>query len=120
MSTAESPEHTIARLQAELAAAVDRANTAETQLLEVHQAVRAFREKRELVAQTRLIDGPGPVVEQPKATHSAPIPETAPSEINSSMSKAAWDEPDPSLDERLTEYLDKDFEPDRSRKWMLE
>ena len=119
MSTAESPDHTIARLQAELAEAVHRANTAETQLLEVREAVRAFRQKRELVAKTLLANGSSPVEEQPMPT-AAPIPESPTSTINSSMSKAAWDEPDPSLDERLTKYLDKDFEPDRSRKWMLE
>lgn len=115
----ESQDLTIARLRAELAAAEDRAITAETQLLEVHQAVRAFREKRELVAQTRRANQAVISDEQP-VVDAAPVPEPATTNFNSSMSNAAWDEPDPSLDERLTKYLDKDFEPDRSRKWMLE
>ena len=32
---------------------------------------------------------------------------------------SAWATADPSLDDRLDEYLQSDFEPDRSRNWML-
>lgn len=119
MASDESTDVTIVRLRVELAAALERAQAAETQLLEVHQAVRAFREKRELVAQT-LRDQEAKDAGEQRNASAAPVPESPSSTFNSSMSTASWEEPDPSLDERLTKYLNKDFEPDRSRKWMLE
>lgn len=119
MSSAESSDATIARLQAELAVAVDRANTAETQLLEVRQAVRAFKEKREQVVAARKAQEQRMREEQARIA-PAPIPEGPPKNINASMSQEPWEDPDPTLDERLNRYLDSNFEPDRSRKWMLE
>ena len=81
----------IARLQHELRVAQERADVAEEQLRRVHVAVRAFKEKQ--------------MQERVSSAHA--------------QKPAAWQDGDPSLDERLDQYLLSDFEPDRSRTWML-
>lgn len=113
----ESNEEKIARLEAELVAERLRADTAIDQLRQVHEAVRSFKQKQEQVARARkareararAMDGTQPSE-----------PQAAPGGISGDSGVAeAWEDPDPTLDERLTKYLESTFEPDRSRDWML-
>ena len=102
----ESPAARIARLENELRIAQQRAVVAEEQLRRVHAAVRTFKEK------------------QLQARTSAIAARAAAAKTNMMSSPSGmyrnWGTNDPSLDERLDNYLDSDFEPDRSRDWMLE
>jgi hypothetical protein len=95
----ESPAARIARLENELRVARERAAVAEEQLRRVHAAVRTFKEKQ-LRARTTAI-----------AARAAAAQATL---------YQNWGSSDPSLDERLDNYLESDFEPDRSRDWMLQ
>lgn len=114
----ESNEEKIARLEAELVAERRRADAAVEQLRQVHEAVRSFKQKQEQVARARkareararAIETAQPATEQPAAVANA----------TSSGVAEAWEDPDPTLDERLTKYLESTFEPDRSRDWMLQ
>lgn len=97
----ESPAARIARLEHELRTAVERATVAEEQLRRVHIAVRAFKDKQ-LQARADAANAPTP-----------------PAEAASNGLYRSWAVNDPTLDERLDNYLQSDFEPDRSRDWML-
>ncbi|MFT7476338.1 MAG: hypothetical protein ACI81L_003288 [Verrucomicrobiales bacterium] len=101
----ESLAARIARLETELRVALERATVAEEQLCRVHIAVRTFKEKQ-LQARTAAI-----------AARAAAAKETLAS--SASGMHRNWASTDPSLDERLDNYLQSDFEPDRSRDWML-
>jgi len=97
----KSPAQQIAELQARLQLAEQRARVAEEQLQRVHEAVRAFKQKqmRARAAQAEAAK---------RASNAAP-----------SNYFDRLDTEDPSLDERLSDFLESDFEPDRSRSWML-
>jgi len=97
----ESPAAKIARLEHEVRAAVERATVAEEQLRRVHIAVRAFKDKQ--------------LKSRAEAAQQQP---TQPTQPSSGLYKS-WAVNDPTLDERLTSYLESEFEPDRSRDWML-
>lgn len=97
----------IAELEAKLHHAEERATVAEEQLRRVHVAVRAFKEKQ-LEARAAQLKA------QIAANDSAAAEPADRASLYSS-----WATQDPSLDERLDEYLSNDFEPDRSRDWML-
>ncbi len=119
----ESNEEKIARLEAALAAERRRADEAIEQLGLVHEAVRSFKQKQEQVARARKArEARARAVDaaKPAPAESAP-PASAPPEISGGSGVAeAWEDPDPTLDERLTKYLESTFEPDRSRDWMLQ
>ena len=106
LTDVKSPAAEIERLERELEAARNRASVAEDQLRRVHTAVRAFKEKQ--------IDARATNTANALATEKAAKVEASPSGIYTS-----WAVNDPSLDERLDEYLSSEFEPDRSRDWML-
>ena len=75
---------------------------AEEQLRRVHVAVRAFKDKQ---LKARAMSAHAAAKQAPAAPSSGIY--------------QSWAVNDPSLDERLTSYLESDFEPDRSRDWML-
>lgn len=110
----------IARLERELAAATARADVAEEQLQRVHIAVRAFKQsqtnakarREELLRVARA--NADRIVREAKDRADTQLP---PASTNSLYN--SWAVSDPSLDERLDDYLQSDFEPDRSRDWML-
>jgi hypothetical protein len=102
----DSPAAQIARLENELQIAVARAVVAEEQLHRVHIAVRAFKEKQ--------LQARAATAQQLAAAKTAEVVESARTDLYGS-----WAVADPSLDARLDEYLGSDFEPDRSRDWML-
>lgn len=111
---------TIARLEREVAAATERANVAEDQLRRVHTAVRAFKQSQtnaksrrdELVRAARA--------QAEKIVHEAKQSTAqAPTRAGEGSIYGSWLVSDPTLDERLDDYLRSDFEPDQSREWML-
>ncbi len=111
---------TIARLEREVAAATERANVAEDQLRRVHTAVRAFKQSQanaksrrdELVRAARA--------QAEKIVHEAKQSTAqAPTRLGEGSIYGSWLVSDPTLDERLDDYLRSDFEPDQSREWML-
>lgn len=113
----------IARLERELAAATARADVAEEQLQRVHIAVRAFKQSQ-TNAKARRDDllraaraNAERIVREAKDRADSQVP----SEVRSNPSSLynSWAVSDPSLDERLDDYLQSEFEPDRSRDWML-
>lgn len=120
--TDESTTLRIARLERELAAATARADVAEEQLQRVHIAVRAFKQSQtnskarrdELIRAARA--NAERIVRDAKAQADLSQPDgpQGPSGLYSSFLAS-----DPGLDERLDDYLQSDFEPDRSRDWML-
>ena len=97
----QSPAQQIAELQARLHVAEQRARVAEEQLQRVHEAVRAFKQKQ--------IRARAAQAEAAKRSSTA-----APSSYFDGLETE-----DPSLDERLSDFLESEFEPDRSRSWML-
>lgn len=101
----QSPAEQIAELHARVVAAEQRATVAEEQLRRVHRAVRAFKHKQ---TQARAA--------QIKA-HSAQA--EAQKQAGGSGFYQALADADPTLDDRLDEFLESDFEPDRARSWML-
>lgn len=119
----EAPTLRIARLERELAAANARADVAEEQLRRVHIAVRAFKQSQtnakarrdELLRAARA--NAERIVRDARDQSVQPAPEAKPSENGSVY--GTWMVSDPGLDERLDDYLQSDFEPDRSRDWML-
>lgn len=127
----ETQDEKIARLEAEVAAERARADAAEAQLQQVQIAVRAYKQKQELVARARKAreararavkaqSGSAEVQASPAPAHVAePAGQPPRSEMVSSGVEEAWEDPDPTLDDRLTKYLESTFEPDRSRDWML-
>jgi cell division septum initiation protein DivIVA len=121
-ASSESPVTRIARLEHELAVATERAAVAEEQLKRVHIAVRAFKQSQ-TNAQARRED-----LMQSARKHAQEIVRKAKTEVEKLESAPAaksaslynsWLVSDPSLDERLDDYLQSEFEPDRSRDWML-
>lgn len=121
-ASSESPARRIARLEHELAVATERAAVAEEQLKRVHIAVRAFKQSQTNAKARR--EG----LMQSARKHAEEIVKKAKTEAENVGSGAAvnraslynsWLVSDPSLDERLDDYLQSDFEPDRSRDWML-
>ncbi len=102
----QTPTSRIEQLEAELRVAQERAVVAEEQLRRVHLAVRAFKKKQ---LESRAA--------QVKAQIMAA--EAAPTQSDRTALYSSWATTDPSLDERLDEYLSNEFEPDRSRDWML-
>ena len=95
----EDPSVTIARLRSELIVAHERARVAEQQLHRVYVAVRAFKQRQ--IAARQRTNG--------RANQ-------APAQDDQSY---GWPKIDPTLDERFEEYIESDFEPDRSRSWIL-
>jgi len=100
----DSPVERIAQLETRLRAAEERATVAEEQLRRVHEAVREFKRKQMQAAARRA---------------NAQVPATEAKPVDKSEQYATWRDSDPTLDDRLDEYLRSDFEPDRSRDWML-
>lgn len=110
----QTPTSRIEQLEAQLrlaqeraVVAQERAVVAEEQLRRVHVAVRAFKKKQlesraaQVKSQIRDADA------------------RAPQQSDRTGLYSSWAVSDPSLDERLDEYLSNEFEPDRSRDWML-
>jgi len=95
----EDPVVTISHLRAELANAHERARVAEEQLQRVYVAVRSYK-KRHIAARQRA-------------------DAQANSVANKDVKSQGWPTIDPTLDERFEEYIDSEFEPDRSRTWIL-
>lgn len=120
MVTDEATALRVARLERELEAANARADVAEAQLQRVHIAVRAFKQSQtnaksrrdELMRAARA--HAEKIVREAKQKVEAQPPEREGASIY-----GTWMVSDPSLDERLDDYLQSDFEPDRSRDWML-
>ena len=111
-SLPETLEQKVARLEAELQSERARADNAEQQLQRVNEAFRAVEAKQVDVAQTRT-GRDAQLVEGQRA-------ETLAEAIGTSSGVAeAWDDRDPTLDDRLDRYLESSFEPDSSRDWML-
>lgn len=110
----------VARLERELAAAGARADVAEEQLQRVHIAVRAFKQ-----SQTNAKGRRDELLRSARAQAEKIIREAKqnadaqPSTADGASIYGTWMVSDPSLDERLDDYLQSDFEPDRSRNWML-
>ncbi len=121
-ASSEGPATRIARLEHELALALERAAVAEEQLKRVHIAVRAFKQSQ-TNAHARRED-----LMKSARKHADEIVRKAKTEaeklesaqaVNHSSLYNSWLVSDPSLDERLDDYLQSEFEPDRSRDWML-
>jgi cell division septum initiation protein DivIVA len=112
----------IARLEHEVAIATERATVAEEQLKRVHIAVRAFKQSQTNAQARRegLMKSARKHAEEivQKAKKDAENLEAAPV-VNRGSLYNSWLVSDPSLDERLDDYLQSEFEPDRSRDWML-
>jgi len=121
-ASSESSATRIARLEHELAVAIERATVAEEQLKRVHIAVRAFKQSQTNAQARRegLMQNARKHAEEivHKAKTDAENLESAPA-VNSASLYNSWLVSDPSLDERLDDYLQSEFEPDRSRDWML-
>lgn len=120
LATNENSTTTIARLESELVAATERANVAEEQLRRVHIAVRAFKQsqtnaknRRDDLMRAARAQAEKIIREAKQRTEE----ETRTSDEGSLY--GSWLVGDPTLDERLDDYLRSDFEPDRSRDWML-
>lgn len=129
----EPPEVAVQRLQSELAAALTRAQQAETELAQLKEAVHAFRVKQEQVArarEAREATQAGPVaaaaapISQPPVAGQTPAQHPAQQQLVSSPTGTALAEalarPDEDLDARLDRFLEQTLEPDASREWMLE
>ena len=101
---------TIDMLTSQLARATERARVAETRAMEaesqlrrVQVAVRAFKQRQ---------------LEAKRASGMRQSAQTTEPE-NSGLYRS-WAAEDPSLDDRFSDYFESSFEPDDSRKWMLE
>ena len=135
----EPPEVAVQRLQSELAAALTRAQQAETELAQLKEAVHAFRVKQEQAArarEAREATQAGPVaaaaapISQPPVAGQTPAQQhpaqqhPAQQQLVSSPTGTALAEalarPDEDLDARLDRFLEQTLEPDASREWMLE
>lgn len=92
-------------LESRLLMAENRATVAEEQLRRVHKAVRAFK-KRQLAARAAQMRASSQAARQQEPARNP-------------NAYSSWAAPDPSLDERLDEYMANEFEPDSSRDWML-
>jgi len=110
-------------LRAALADAEERCRLAEEQLLRVHRAVRAIKadargakERRNQILESakqhasELIRQAQYEAERIQPGFVAPDPTSL---------YESWAAHDPSLDDRLDEYLQNELEPDRSRDWIL-
>lgn len=120
--TDEATALRVAELERELAAATARADVAEEQLQRVHIAVRAFKQSQtnakarrdELMRSARA--QADKIVREAKQNVDAQRASVPP---GSAGLYGSWLVSDPGLDERLDDYLQSEFEPDRSRDWML-
>ncbi len=118
--TDEATAHRVEQLERDLADAKARADVAEEQLRRVHIAVRAFKQSQtnakgrrdELMRSARA--QAEKIVREAKQNV-----ETQPPTSDGASIYGTWMVSDPGLDERLDDYLLSDFEPDRSRDWML-
>lgn len=108
----QTPAEQIAELQARVRSAEQRAEVAEEQLRRVHHAVREFKQKQ-MQARAAQIRAQQEAATQQRAA------QVAASQQPKSGFYAALADADPTLDERLEEYLQSDLEPDRARNWML-
>jgi cell division septum initiation protein DivIVA len=121
-ASSESSAMRITRLEHELGIATERATVAEEQLKRVHIAVRAFKQSQTNAQARRegLMKSARKHAEEivQKAKKDAENLEAAPV-VNRGSLYNSWLVSDPSLDERLDDYLQSEFEPDRSRDWML-
>lgn len=117
------------RLQAELAAALNRAHAAETELVQIKEAVHAFRVKQEKLARARQAREAerqaqeAAAMQVPAAAMAAPVSVAASATVSSPTGSAlaeAMAKPDDDLDARLDRFLAHTLEPDASREWMLE
>jgi cell division septum initiation protein DivIVA len=120
--TEETTSAQIARLERELAAERNRADIAEEQLRRVHIAVRAFKQSQ-TTAKLRREE-----LMRSARAHAEKIVREAKTEAGATSSSgpagpsslySSWLVADPGLDDRLDDYLQSEFEPDRSREWML-
>lgn len=99
----DSSEQLIAQLRLELHQAQERARVAEEQLVRVHAAVRAFKQRQVAAQQSAakaVFDSQG----EPQSTGIM----------------KAWPANDPSLDERFERFLEGSKDHDTSRQWMLD
>lgn len=103
----QTPGARIEQLEAQLRVAQERAVVAEEQLRRVHVAVRAFKKKQ---LESRAAQVKAQIISADAQ---------APQQSDRTGLYSSWATSDPSLDERLDEYLSNEFEPDRSRDWML-
>ena len=112
-----------AALRTAIADAEERCRLAEEQLLRVHRAVRAIKadargakERRNQILESakqhasELIRQAQYEAEKIQPGFVAPDPTSL---------YESWAAHDPSLDDRLDEYLQNELEPDRSRDWIL-
>lgn len=120
--TEDSTLERISYLERALKAETTRADVAEEQLRRVHIAVRAFKQSQtnaknrrdELMRSARA--QAEKIVREAKQVAGPPA-NSGPAGPNSLYS--SWLVADPGLDDRLDDYLQSEFEPDRSRDWML-
>ena len=108
-----SPTARVAQLEMQLLEAKERARVAEEQLQRVHVAVRAFKQKQVEAREAHI----------KAAQHQQALQQQQQQQAQAAADRSSlyssWATADPSLDNRLDEYLQSDFEPDRSRDWML-
>ncbi len=120
---ASALEQENADLRRAVAEADERCRVAEAQLLRVHRAVRAIKadargakERRNQILESakqhasELIRQAQYEAERIQPGFVAPDPTSL---------YESWAAHDPSLDDRLDEYLQNELEPDRSRDWIL-
>ena len=118
-----NPEAENAALRQALAEAEERCRLAEEQLLRVHRAVRAIKADARGAKERR-----NQILESAKR-HASELIRQAQYEAekirpgfiapDATSLYESWATQDPSLDERLDEYLQNELEPDRSRDWIL-
>lgn len=141
-STAEILATENRRLRAAVEAAEERAEVAEQQLLRVHRAVRAAqqnlknaRQRRneilgaaqqhaaELIRQAQreaeVLKRAALASASNKQADRAAPPTSEPKPVAIARPIQSWEGGDPSLDDRLDQYLQTELEPDRSREWIL-
>ncbi len=101
----------------------ERCRVAEEQLLRVHRAVRAIKADARSAKERR-----NQILESAKqhaselirqAQHEAEKIRPGFTAPDATALYESWASQDPSLDDRLDEYLQNDLEPDRSRDWIL-
>ena len=110
-----SPTARVAQLEMQLLEAQERARVAEEQLQRVHVAVRAFKQKQVEAREAHI----KAAQHQQALQQQQQQQQQAQAAADRSSLYSSWATADPSLDNRLDEYLQSDFEPDRSRDWML-
>lgn len=126
--TEESTLERIVHLERALAAETARADIAEEQLRRVHIAVRAFKQsqanakgRRDQLMRAARAQADKIVQDAKRTAGTSPAAATSPAAGPAGPSSlySSWLVADPGLDDRLDDYLQSEFEPDRSRDWML-